>query len=195
MPMFTFIRTVRDHESCPVEAPTMEAALAALIEHGAGAGKIGGVHIYDTRAEPDDSELWDTVEFGDGKARPLDLAKDILPHCEGIMAESLRKRLEDEQYQADKEIFVQPPVPDGVDSLDVTPEMALAEGLRMCARKNYNGCLILLLNNEGKSYDSDFLNAGFKMSELVALCEISKIRFISEMSPDPSPEEGDEWKG
>lgn len=68
------------------------------------------------------------------------------------------------------------------DSMDATPEIALREGLadieryRSEERGEPSKCLVLFLWDDDGRYDTRFINAGMKTSEMIALMEIVKQR-------------------
>ena len=73
-----------------------------------------------------------------------------------------------------------------------TPEQALQEALRDIGRhgafKDGKKLLILALDDTEGDYDISFIQAGMKMSECLALCEVSKTLFLTEMNYIPGAE-------
>lgn len=63
------------------------------------------------------------------------------------------------------------------DNVVATLEMAKAEAIKHGANK----CIVILLNEEGFSYNHKYLNAGMITSGMVALLEIQKQDIIKNM--------------
>lgn len=80
------------------------------------------------------------------------------------------------------------------DSLDATPEMALEEALKDVRGWRAKGeaepekALIVFLWDEDGRYDTQGINAGMRASEVVALLEVLKARWIEKMN-QPAEEE------
>lgn len=66
-----------------------------------------------------------------------------------------------------------------------SPQQTLEEALECLGKKgafeNGNKLLVLALDDTDGSYKVGFIQAGMKMSECIALCEIAKILFLEEM--------------
>ena len=67
---------------------------------------------------------------------------------------------------------------DGQDSMDWTPEMALDAGLEQTKKEQPSAAMVILLWNEGGSYDTSYYNSGMKTSEMLALLEVAKSRIL-----------------
>lgn len=89
----------------------------------------------------------------------------------------------------------EPPEPE--DSLDCTPRMAVEISLRDLDKWNQeprgepSKALIIFLWDDDGQYNTRFANAGMKTSEMVALCEIMKDRFLGFMRLRESEQAGE----
>lgn len=59
------------------------------------------------------------------------------------------------------------------------PREVLEDAISVCHK--YKKALVVLLDDSDANYDRSWRQSGFKMSELIALCEILKSEFKSEM--------------
>ena len=66
------------------------------------------------------------------------------------------------------------------------PEQALKDALDCVGKEgafeNGKKVLILALDDSDGSYEVNFMQAGMKMSECIALCEVAKTVFLEEMN-------------
>lgn len=63
--------------------------------------------------------------------------------------------------------------------MDWTPAMALDEARQECEREDPDACVVIFLNRTNGAYDTNFLQSGMSMTELVSLLEIQKSRIIT----------------
>ena len=84
------------------------------------------------------------------------------------------------------------------DSMDVTPEMALADALKEMREDKYDvpgmkgppsKAIVILLWDDDGMYYRRFYNAGMKCSEIIALLEIQKAMFVNWMTQEPKRDE------
>ena len=69
-----------------------------------------------------------------------------------------------------------------------SPETMLVEALeevRNGSRSNRKKMLVLTVDEENDSYIINWMQAGMKMSQCLTLCEVSKMRFLTDMGYIP----------
>lgn len=54
--------------------------------------------------------------------------------------------------------------------------------------KKANKMLIISVNTKNNNYEIGWMQAGMKMSECISLCEVAKMKFLSEMAHIVTPE-------
>jgi hypothetical protein len=69
-------------------------------------------------------------------------------------------------------------IPEGPDSLDITPERALTEALADCRKDPPDKAIIIKLWDEGGNYTTSFINAGMSASQVITLLEVMKARMV-----------------
>ena len=73
------------------------------------------------------------------------------------------------------------------DGTFASPRQALEDAINSIGKEDCGAfkegkkLLILVLDDEGDLYDTSFIQAGMKMSECLALCEVAKQVFLEEM--------------